>query len=89
MVEGTWKKIMDSQIEQFLFKLEEMIQTAKNRREIRKEVDNNLLSLSLFSSYPSMLSFSLKAEAFDLDDTIRKLGLMIHLNLNGVLVKQA
>jgi AcrR family transcriptional regulator len=88
IVDGTWKKIMDSQIEQFLFKLEEMIQTAKNNGEIRKEVDNSLLSLSLFSSYLSVLSFSLRAEVFDPDETIRKLGLMINLNLNGVLVKQ-
>ena len=89
VVEVTWKKIMDSQIEQFLFKLEEMIQTAKNRGEIRKEVDNNLLSLSLFSSYLSVLSFSLRAEVFDTDETIRTLGLMINLNLNRGLVKQA
>jgi len=88
IVDGTWKKIMDSQIEQFLFKLGEMIQTAKNNGEIRKEVDNGLLSLSLFSSYLSVLSFSLRAKTFDPDETIRKLGLMINLNLNGVLVKQ-
>jgi len=89
VVEVTWKKIMDSQIEQFLFKLEEMIQTAKNRDEIRKEIDSSLLSLCLFSSYLSVLSFSLRAEVFDTDETIRTLGLMINLNLNRGLVKQA
>ncbi len=89
IVDGTWKKIMDSQIEQFLFKLEEMIQIAKNRGEIRKEIDNNLLALSLFSSYLSMLSFSLRTEPFNPDETIGKLGLMVNLNLNGVLVKQS
>lgn len=88
IVDGAWKKIMDSQIEQFLFKLEEMIQTAKNHGEIRKDVDSSLLSLSLFSSYLSMLSFALRAEIFDPDETIRKLGLMVNLNLNGVLAKQ-
>jgi AcrR family transcriptional regulator len=88
-VEGTWKEIVDSQIEQFLNKLEEMIEKAKGQGEIRKDVENGLLALSLFSSYLSTLSLSFRANTFDPEETIRGLGRLINLNLKGVLTEPA
>ena len=85
-IEGNWKRIMDSQIEQFLLKLEGIIQNAKNRGEIKQEVDNGLLSLSLFSSYLSMLTLSLRAKTFDPEETIKRIDLLINLNLKGALI---
>lgn len=86
-VEGTWKEIVDSQIGQFLTKLGEMIQKAKGRGEIRKDVENNLLALSLFSSYLATLSLSFRAESFDPEKTIEGLGLLIDLTLKGAFSK--
>jgi AcrR family transcriptional regulator len=88
MVGGAWKNIMDHQIEQFLLKLQEIVQNAKIRGEIRQDIDNGLLSLSLFSSYISVLVLSLRAETFDPDETIRKLEILIDLNLKGALTEQ-
>jgi AcrR family transcriptional regulator len=84
-VDGAWKAIMDAQIEQFLSNLQKIVENHKKRGTLRKEVDNDLLALSLFSSYISVLVLSLRAEAFDPDETMKRLERLIDLNLTGVL----
>ncbi|MBI9086045.1 MAG: TetR/AcrR family transcriptional regulator [Desulfobacterales bacterium] len=82
-VDGTWKTALDGQVNRFLVTLEDLVQTAKNRGEIRDDVESALLALSLFSTYLIILAMSLRAARFDPEQTIHTLDQLVDLHLTG------
>ena len=85
VLDGSWKDKMDSQVDSFLRFLDDLIQNSKNRGEIRKDIENSLLSLSFFSIYLSTLALSLREQKFDPEKTITMIDRLLDLQMNGVL----
>ena len=84
-VDGTWKTALDDQVNRFLQTLETLIRSARDRGEIRGEMDSGLLALSFFTTYLSTLAMSLRGAHFDAEQAIDTLDRLIEMHLTGAL----
>ena len=89
LVNGSSKSILDNQVNRFLKMLGSLIQESKACGAIREDIDDNLLSLSLFTTYIATLAFSLRQSQFDPEQTIDTLDRLIDLHMSGISPKNA
>ncbi|MCP4105504.1 MAG: TetR/AcrR family transcriptional regulator [Desulfobacteraceae bacterium] len=64
-ITGEWATKFDEQTGRFMDKLTDLIEQAKKRKEIKKNADSELITMSFFSHYIFVLIICLKETDFD------------------------
>jgi AcrR family transcriptional regulator len=81
---GKWGEILKKDMNRYMALIEEIIDTGKQKGEIKQDVDSSIAAASFFSMYYSVLLLGLDSETLKPDDLVLILQMMIEQTMRGI-----